>query len=240
MKKTIISRSRALVILASAVIIPQTQAALIITNSDMEINTLTGSGDFKTTAPTDWIQATGVSGTVGVIGDTRTSVTDDTTAPEHFAWLHLQGINNEAGQSIGDITSNLGQTIRITYDLTRRTNEGTNWNHRVRLYAGDGTGYTAASDTADPNADLSDAFLAEVTGANSGAPANTFESKTVDVTLPSTYTGSLDQLYLSFKNRAGTTAQLHFDDVTVTVIPEPSSSALLGLGGLALILRRRK
>lgn len=30
------------------------------------------------------------------------------------------------------------------------------------------------------------------------------------------------------------------DDVSVTAVPEPSSAALLGLGGLALILRRRK
>lgn len=216
------------------------QAAVSITNGDMELNTLAGSGDFVTAAPTGWIQATGVSGTLGAIGEDRTSVTDDTTAPAHIAWMHLQGINNEAGQAIGDIIPNLGLTIQITYDLTRRTNEGTNWNHRVRLYAGDGTGYTAFSDTADPDSDLSDAFLAEVTGGNAGAATNTFESKTVELTLPSTYTGPLDQLYLSFKNRAGTSAQLHIDDVTVTVVPEPSSAALLGLGGLALILRRRK
>ena len=30
------------------------------------------------------------------------------------------------------------------------------------------------------------------------------------------------------------------DDVSITVVPEPSSAALLGLGGLALMLRRRK
>ncbi len=30
------------------------------------------------------------------------------------------------------------------------------------------------------------------------------------------------------------------DSLTLTQVPEPSSTALLGLGGLALILRRRK
>ena len=30
------------------------------------------------------------------------------------------------------------------------------------------------------------------------------------------------------------------DEVTITSVPEPSSTALLGLGGLALILRRKK
>ncbi len=38
------------------------------------------------------------------------------------------------------------------------------------------------------------------------------------------------------------TGGVSFDDITVSadVVPEPSSTALLGLGGLALILRRRK
>lgn len=227
-------------IMVSTVMMSQTQAAVTITNGDMEDNTLVNSGDFQSTAPTGWIQATGAPGgtVVGVMGDTRISVPDDTTALGHFSWLYIGGLDNEAGQSIGDITSHLGVTIRITYDFTRRATEGTNWNHRIRLYAGDGTGYTAASATADPNASLSDSFLAEGTGTNSGAPAGSFASNTVDLTLPSSYTGSLDQLYLSFKNRNG--GQFLMDDVTVTAVPEPSSVALLGLGGLALILRRRK
>lgn len=33
---------------------------------------------------------------------------------------------------------------------------------------------------------------------------------------------------------------IHFNDIKVNGVPEPSSTALLGLGGLALILRRRK
>ncbi len=35
-------------------------------------------------------------------------------------------------------------------------------------------------------------------------------------------------------------AYASYDGVTLTAVPEPSSTALLGLGGLALILRRRK
>ena len=33
---------------------------------------------------------------------------------------------------------------------------------------------------------------------------------------------------------------LNAGELTVTIVPEPSSTALLGLGGLALVLRRRK
>ncbi|MEZ7957082.1 MAG: PEP-CTERM sorting domain-containing protein [Rubritalea sp.] len=36
---------------------------------------------------------------------------------------------------------------------------------------------------------------------------------------------------------AGTTS---IDNFSITAVPEPSSTALLGLGGLALIMRRRK
>ena len=38
----------------------------------------------------------------------------------------------------------------------------------------------------------------------------------------------------------GSKARFGIDNISVTVVPEPSSAALLGLGGLALILRRRK
>lgn len=39
---------------------------------------------------------------------------------------------------------------------------------------------------------------------------------------------------------ASSTTNVSFSDLSVTVVPEPSSAALLGLGGLALIFRRRK
>jgi hypothetical protein len=33
---------------------------------------------------------------------------------------------------------------------------------------------------------------------------------------------------------------LYYDNAVVSVIPEPSSVALLGLGGLGMLLRRRR
>ncbi len=45
----------------------------------------------------------------------------------------------------------------------------------------------------------------------------------------------------AFNNPGGVKQDFHFiDNVSLTVVPEPSSTALLSLGGLALILRRRK
>lgn len=48
---------------------------------------------------------------------------------------------------------------------------------------------------------------------------------------------------LSFVENASSasgTSDVFVDTVSITAVPEPSSAALLGLGGLALILRRRK
>ena len=39
---------------------------------------------------------------------------------------------------------------------------------------------------------------------------------------------------------SGSRDEFALDDVSISAVPEPSSAALLGLGGLALVLRRRK
>ena len=38
----------------------------------------------------------------------------------------------------------------------------------------------------------------------------------------------------------GSTSELFIDNVSVSVVPEPSSLALLGLSGLALLFRKRR
>lgn len=52
-----------------------------------------------------------------------------------------------------------------------------------------------------------------------------------------TFDTSRDYVFTSHAHRNGNAA---FDNITVCAVPEPSSTALLSLGGLALILRRRK
>ncbi len=48
------------------------------------------------------------------------------------------------------------------------------------------------------------------------------------------------QVRLDYDNVSSSYAASRFDDLTLTAVPEPSSAALIGLGGVALILRRRK
>lgn len=65
-----------------------------------------------------------------------------------------------------------------------------------------------------------------------------------DIAVTFTYNGTDDFIALTFaqQNASGGTVfgSADIDNLTVNTIPEPSSTALLGLGGLALILRRRK
>lgn len=52
---------------------------------------------------------------------------------------------------------------------------------------------------------------------------------------------SLDLVWKNIEDRSTTSVGgIRFQAVTMSVVPEPSSTALLGLGGLSLILRRRK
>ena len=61
-----------------------------------------------------------------------------------------------------------------------------------------------------------------------GAPATT-----------GTHTFDTSRSY-RFTAHAHSNANATFDNITITAIPEPSSTALLGLGGLALMLRRKR
>ena len=53
-------------------------------------------------------------------------------------------------------------------------------------------------------------------------------------------TTATDDLTLRFGSPSGSGGEGYFAGYTVAAVPEPSSTALLGFGGLALILRRRK
>ncbi|MGJ8655808.1 MAG: PEP-CTERM sorting domain-containing protein [Akkermansiaceae bacterium] len=65
-----------------------------------------------------------------------------------------------------------------------------------------------------------------------------------DIAVTFTYNGTDDFVALTFAQQnapSGTEfGSADLDNLTVNTVPEPSSTALLGLGGLALIMRRRK
>ncbi|BDS07107.1 hypothetical protein NT6N_21470 [Oceaniferula spumae] len=100
--------------------------------------------------------------------------------------------------------------FRITYDFT--TSSGTFQSSRSTDQRG--VSGVAAGDGVYST-------VATFTGADLGG----------NIDDPANWTG----LYL----RSGSTSN-QYDNIVITAVPEPSSTALLGLGGLALILRRRR
>lgn len=85
--------------------------------------------------------------------------------------------------------------------------------------------------------------LAAINGGSSGLASNTFNTDGVhSVTFNMTEAGEAGDFVLVGWAADSSNATFDLDNLTLTTaaVPEPSSIALLGLGGLALILRRRK
>ena len=80
----------------------------------------------------------------------------------------------------------------------------------------------------------------------SGGVANVAAGDTMTVIYPSNvtyvgaFTGANTSLSTGSVQYTGTAGGNDVASITFDAVPEPSSTALLGLGGLALILRRRK
>lgn len=105
--------------------------------------------------------------------------------------------------------------IAMTYDGSDAT-----------FYTGDGTTLSAGDVDPTANGSLGSNSLSLLIGNHSGG-ARTFD-------------GLIDnmRIYDSVEGAASLTSIMQFNDAPI--IPEPSSTAFLGLGGLALVLRRKR
>ena len=132
----------------------------------------------------------------------------------------LTGTSDEDGEFIGNIeagangNTNFGSTSTdlTTYNLTDGASAG---------FGGTGTAISGAltgSGTYTTAIDIASLGIGGVTTA-----------------------GDLDYYIIQFaQNENGLAGVTSIDNFSLTAIPEPSSTALLGLGGLALMLRRRR
>lgn len=138
--------------------------------------------------------------------------------------------NNAIG-AFGNLASGEQDAWDITFnDLTVGTNVitlylGHNQGNRVYDFDVFLNGVSAITDT---SAQLS-TYLTPSTGGHAVKYEITVEATT-----------ATDDLRLLFGSPSGSGGEGYFAGYTVESVPEPSSTALLGLGGLALILRRRK
>lgn len=75
-----------------------------------------------------------------------------------------------------------------------------------------------------------------------GGTSNTQTSAAQQISFGSDYTGVTSVVFDDITGGSGQTGwqEIAFIAAAITAVPEPSSSALLGLGGLALLLRRKR
>ncbi len=187
--------------------------------------------------------ATGAQAAAGFFGSFINITTNGSAA-----WQAMGTFN---GSSLGTFDKSAGQTLAIT------GGEGLTWESDgdevtsvAMQYSIQPTGGTH-SHTALNLKQTAEGSFSDALGQSYTSPGGSWNTKWSD---PSDW-GSVDvldglsngtyelQVYLTGDGDAGPIVEDNggaYYTATFTVVPEPSSAALLGLGGLALILRRRK
>lgn len=240
-----------------------TASALVFTTSLSNAAVTITSDDFEVALPTDGSvnNARGIS--LDPNGSTQTnnlySAAEATVVNDGIAWRDVSGIFDATGAVAFNSNARVDQagngsatgmrvragtgaaTLDSAMQLVALSATSVTMTYDVNL--DDNSAYTLLIQYSD-SADFSSAItLATLTsdGTNNGG-FMTGESVTVtDGVGGVTFTD--DAYFMIIRDGAGANSSFHtFDNIVITAetIPEPSSGALLGLGGLALILRRRK
>lgn len=175
-------------------------------------------------------------------GDPHSNVTSGGGLYGHLIGVANPAVSDAVDLSAGDVTAAAAGTATYSFSawLASYTSDTEAPQFSVEFFDATGGGgsslgtvvlangksITGSSDAATPGGAWNDKNWSLYT-ANGSVPTNT---------------QSFRITYSSVTDVAGTAGgnDAYADNVEFTVVPEPSSTALLGLGGLALILRRRK
>jgi hypothetical protein len=163
-------------------------------------------------------------------------------------WLsyNLQNNNTSAGEAFAVVFTTLGEARRVLAGATSGTGGQSSFDGQFDLAfspTGANTDY-AARDTSNHFHVLRFDF-----GAGNNDTVTIFNDPTSTTAFSGSGDAQLTGIDATFDGIAftATGATLQWDEIRigtrlsdVTTVPEPSSAALLGLGGLALILRRKK
>lgn len=211
--------------LALAATAGATSAASLAINFDGRGDVL-AAGDPFGIADSDWNNLGGASGT-------SVAVTADDSSAATVTWAN-GGEWSSGASTTGD------ESVLKGYLDDWDTQDGSNTPQvtlsGLNTFAPSGYTVTAYYTTDGVSASFD-------AGSIGGAGADTVSDITVSAGTSQSQTWNFvsgDSFTLVIGDDTRSNGRATFSGITVTTIPEPSSAALIGLGGLALILRRRK
>lgn len=204
------------------------QAQLQVLNGDFSLNPTQGNNPVNWYVPTtstggNWWTSTWVGPTVSPNGTPVLGLSFMTST--NWAYQNI-GVNNSGATS-----------FTLDFDLGSFTDAGSARNLGVTVSL-----YQSSSFVAATGADVNGAAGVTLLGSQSVASGLINPGAVVHETLAFDLTGAntTDALYLRFINYQVDTTQpwAAIDNVTLAPVPEPSTFALAGLGGLALLFHR--
>ena len=186
-------------------------APIAITNANFDDQDLADDTDaFTSNDLTGWTTVLAPNGFAYGAVDPGLGYKFDPTSGDNFAYI----VNGSFSQDLTGITAGVGEIIRFNFDAG--INNGTG--NLTINFAGLGVQSIA---TSDPN----------------GLSGSELRNFTVDFVVTSAISSG-DSNTLVFGN-TGAGSQVRIDTLSGEVVPEPTSLALLGLGGLLALRRRR-
>jgi hypothetical protein len=214
-----------------------TSAQASVTNGGFEID---GSG----TDVTSWFEE--AENNTTALGSYIYDPSSEPNSPSPVGnnWLQLisdPGVGGVVYQQIDNFLANQTITISMLVGNRNRAPSGQlgDTDYAVELWAG-GTVGSAATGT---SLTALGATMIDTSGTVAIVGNGLSETKSCDLDTGIGFTGS-DAVWLRITQVAkptfGANNVVLFDEITATYVPEPSTTALLGLGGFALIMRRRK